>query len=159
MQEAAASASKYLAPPATAEYGLLFLPSESLFAEVLRIPGIQDDLRQQHVMVVGPTTLQALLGELPAGLRTLAIQKRSAEVWRVLGAVKTEFGKFGEALGAVGKKLQEAQNKLDDVNKRSRALKRSLDTAHELPEAEAVRLLGDGDGELVPDDELALAQA
>ena len=159
LQEAAAIRAKYLAPPATADYCLLFLPSEGLYAEVLSIPGIQDDLRRQHVIAVGPTTLQAALASFQLGLRNLAIQKRSAEVWRVLGAVKTEFGKFGDALGAVGKKLQEAQNKLDDVSRRSRAMKRSLATAHELPEAEAARLLENGDGESVPDGDLVLPEA
>ena len=87
---------KYLAPPHTTDFGLLYLPTEGLYAEVLRRPGLMDSLqREQRVVIVGPTTLAALLNSLQMGFRTLAIQKRSSEVWKVLGSVKTEFGKFG----------------------------------------------------------------
>ena len=146
LQEAAGIASKYLAPPATTDFALMFLPSESLFAEMLRIPGLIEDLRHARVIAVGPTTLQALLNSFQMGFRTLAIEKRSAEVWRLLSAIKTEFGKFGDALGAVGKKLQEAQNKIDDVTRRSRAVQRKLRNVQDLPTAEATNLLGDGNG-------------
>src|SRR5439155_13261848 len=93
---------KYLEPPHTTDFGLLYLPTEGLYAEVLRRPGVVDSLqREQRVVIVGPTTLAAVLNSLQMGFRTLAIQKRSGEVWRVLGAVKTEFGKFGDMLDKV----------------------------------------------------------
>jgi DNA recombination protein RmuC len=142
LQEASAISSKYLAPPATTDFALMFLPSESLFAEVLRIPGLMEDLRDARVIAVGPMTLQAILNSLQMGFKTLAIEKRSAEVWRLLSAIKAEFGKFGDSLGAVSKKLQEAQNKIDEATKRSRAVERKLHTVHELPAAEAAALLG-----------------
>ena len=105
---------KYLNPPKTTDFGILFLPTEGLFAEVVRRPGLPELLqRDYHVVVAGPTTLWSILNSLQMGFRTLAIQQRSSEVWNLLAAVKTEFGKYGEVLGKVQKKLQEASNTID----------------------------------------------
>ena len=133
---------KYLNPPHTTDFGIMFLPTEGLFAEVLRRPGLCDSIQREHrVVLSGPTTLAAVLSSLQMGFRTLAIEKRSSEVWNVLGAVKTEFGKFGTALEKVQKKLLEASNSIDDAARRSRAVERKLRTAQELPTAEAAKLL------------------
>ncbi len=118
---------KYLAPPRTTDFGILFLPTEGLYAEIVRRPGLVDALQRDHkVSVAGPTTLTALLNSLQMGFRTLAIQKRSSEVWKVLEDVKKEFGKFGEVIEKVEKKLTEASNQLQNVHVRSRALERKL---------------------------------
>ena len=120
-------ATKYLEPPHTTDFGILFLPTESLYAEVLRRPGICERVqREQRVVIAGPTTLAALLNSLQMGFRTLAIQKRSNEVWLVLEKVRGEFGKFGEAIEAVGKKLEEASNKVRDLKTRRSVLTRAL---------------------------------
>lgn len=125
---------KYVAPPETTDFALLFLPTEGLYAEVIRRPGLFEALQREHrVTLVGPTTLLALLNALQMGFRTLAIEKRSSEVWQTLGAVKTEFGKFGLALDAVKKKLTEASNKIDDAGVRSRAIERKLKQVEALP--------------------------
>ncbi|HEY5752072.1 MAG TPA: DNA recombination protein RmuC [Chthoniobacterales bacterium] len=140
--EARKISSKYINPPHTTDFAILFLPTEGLFAEVLRRPGLADGLqRTSRVVVAGPTTLAALLSSLQMGFRTLAIEKRSSEVWMVLGAVKTEFGKFGDALEKVQKKLQEATNSLDDASRRSRAVQRKLNRADAIPADEAQTLL------------------
>ena len=140
--EAKKISDKYLHPPHTTDFAVLFLPTEGLFAEVLRRPGLCDGIqRDQRVMVSGPTTLAAMLTSLQMGFRTLAIQKRSSEVWNVLAAVKTEFGKFGVSLKRVQKKLQEASSSIDDAEVRSRAVERKLRTAESLPAAEAAKLL------------------
>lgn len=128
---------KYINPPRTTDFGILFLPTEGLYAEaVRRVPVVEQIQRDCRVVIAGPTTLAALLNSLQMGFRTLAIQKRSSEVWNVLGQVKTEFGKFGDALSAVKKKLQEAANKMDDVDVRSRAISRKLRGVQELPAGE-----------------------
>ena len=135
---------KYIAPPHTTDFGLLYLPTEGLYAEVLRRPGLVDALQREHrVVVVGPTTLAALLNSLQMGFRTLAIQKRSSEVWKVLGAVKSEFGKFGDILDKVKKKLDETGNTIDEAVHRSRQLERKLKTVELLPAADATAVLGD----------------
>ncbi len=135
-------ADKYLNPPATTDFALLFLPTEGLYAEVIRRPGLPELLQREYKVVVsGPTTLAALLNSLQMGFRTLAIQKRSSEVWQVLGAVKTEFGKFGQVIDKVEKKLQEASNTLGAVQTRSRAIERRLRTVQDLPAPEAEGLL------------------
>jgi DNA recombination protein RmuC len=140
--EAKTIAAKYLAPPQTTDFALLFLPTEGLYAEVLRRPGLMEALQREHrVTVTGPTNLLAFLNSLQMGFRTLAIEKRSSEVWRVLGAVKTEFGKFGEVLDKVRKKLDEATNQLDSTGVRTRAITRTLKGVQELPGAEAEQLL------------------
>lgn len=132
---------KYINPPHTTDFAILFLPTEGLFAEILRRPGICDRTLRLRIVLAGPTTLAALLNSLQMGFRTLAIERRSAEVWDVLGAVKTEFSKFGNSLAAVEKKLHEASNKLGDVRTRQRALTRKLRDVQELPSVDSERLL------------------
>ncbi len=133
---------KYLNPPATTDFGIMFLPTEGLYAEVIRMTGLVESLQREcRVIVAGPTTLAAILNSLQMGFRTLAIQKQSSEVWRLLGAVKTEFGKFGIILEGVKKKLDQASNTMDDAAKRSRAIERKLRNVQELPSEEAEVLL------------------
>jgi DNA recombination protein RmuC len=134
---------KYINPPYTTDFAILFLPVESLYAEILREPGLSQLIQQEYkVMVTGPTTLSAILNSLQMGFRTLAIQKRSSEVWQILGAIKTEFGKFGELIERTQKKLGEANSELDKlVGARTRAIQRKLKDVHELPEAESSKLL------------------
>jgi DNA recombination protein RmuC len=133
---------KYVAPPHTTDFAVMFLPTEGLFAEVIRRPGLVDALQREcHVMVAGPTTLVSLLTSLRMGFRTLAIQQRSSEVWRVLSAVKTEFDKFGGILDKVHKKLDEAQKVVEDAGVRRRAVDRKLRDVEIMPELEAAALL------------------
>jgi DNA recombination protein RmuC len=133
---------KYLAPPRTTDFAILFLPTEGLYAEVLRRPGLFEALaRDYSVTLAGPTTLAALLNSLRMGFSTLAIQKRSSEVWSVLRAVKAEFGKFGIVLDQVEKKLTEASNKIGEVRKRGRAIDRKLHEVQALPAASAQQSL------------------
>ncbi len=142
LNEASKIRQKYVAPPHTTDFALLFLPTEGLYAEVLRMGGVAEQLQSDHqVILVGPTTLYAVLNSLQMGFRTLAIEKRSGEVWKVLGAVKTEFGKFGESLKAVSKKLQEASNKIDDSARRSRVMERKLREVEALPDADTNKIL------------------
>jgi len=125
---------KYINPPKTTDFALLFLPSEGLYAEAIRRVGlVQNVQRECRVTFVGPTTLAALLNSLQMGFRTLAIQKRSSEVWNLLAAVKTEFGKFGESLSAVKEKIDQASRKMEDVDVRSRAITKKLRDVEELP--------------------------
>jgi DNA recombination protein RmuC len=125
---------KYINPPKTTDFALLFLPSEGLYAEAIRRVGlVQNVQRDCRVTFVGPTTLAALLNSLQMGFRTLAIQKRSSEVWNLLAAVKTEFSKFGESLSAVKEKIDQASRKMDDVDVRSRAITKKLRDVEELP--------------------------
>ncbi|MBI5691472.1 MAG: DNA recombination protein RmuC [Verrucomicrobia bacterium] len=136
---------KYLAPPHTTDFGLLYLPTEGLYAEVLRRPGLVDTIQRGHrVVIVGPTTLAALLNSLQMGFRTLAIQKRSSEVWKVLGAVKTDFSKFGDLLDNVKRKLDETGATIEKAAHRSRQLEKKLRKVEALPAAEANSLLADG---------------
>ncbi len=136
-------ASKYLEPPHTTDFAILFLPTEGLYAEVIRRPGLVETLQRRHrVVVAGPTTLAALLNSLQMGFQTLAVQQRSSEVWEVLGAVKTEFAKFGGVMGKVHKKLQEASHVVDQAQVRTRAMERKLRQVEELPTSAAQRLLG-----------------
>ncbi len=129
---------KYLNPPATTDFGILFLPTEGLFAEVVRRPGLADALqRDWRVMVAGPTTLWSLLNSLQMGFRTLAIQKRSSEVWQLLAAVKAEWSKYGEVLDKVHKKLHEAAATIEKAQVRSRAIGRKLRDVEELPAGDA----------------------
>ena len=133
---------KYINPPATTDFAMIFLPTEGLFAEVLRRPGLVDALQREYrVAVMGPTTLGAILNSLQMGFRTLAIEKRSSEVWAVLGAVKAEFGRFGEVLGKVQKKLNEASSTIDAATVRSRAIERKLRGVQGLPAAESAKVL------------------
>jgi DNA recombination protein RmuC len=127
---------KYISPPVTTDFAIMFLPIEGLFAEVLRIPGLWETLQRDYrVVVTGPTTLAALLNSLQMGFRTLAIEQRSSEVWQLLGAVKSEFGKFGDILDKTQKKLQEASNTIESAAVRSRAIERKLKGVQELPAA------------------------
>ena len=126
---------KYINPPRTTDFALMFLPTEGLYAEAIRRVGLVEQVQRDcRVVFAGPTTLAALLNSLQMGFRTLAIQKRSSEVWNLLAGVKTEFGKFGEALSAVKEKLDQASRKMEDVDVRSRALTKRLRDVEELPE-------------------------
>jgi DNA recombination protein RmuC len=135
--------SKYIHPPGTTDFAILFLPVESLYAEILREPGLAQQIQQDFkVVVTGPATLSAILNSLQMGFRTLAIQRRSSEVWQVLGAVKSEFGKFGDLLEKTQKKLHEANSELDKlVGVRTRTIQRKLKEVHELPEMDSRSLL------------------
>ena len=140
--EARTIRAKYVAPPHTTDFGILFVPTEGLYAEALRRPGLMEALQRDHkVMLAGPTTLLATLSSLQMGFRTLALEKRSAEVWEVLGAVKTEFGKFGDVLAKTKKKLAEASKTIDDAEVRTRAMTRQLRGVEQLPEHRAQQLL------------------
>lgn len=135
-------AERYLCPPETTDFGILFVPIEGLFAELLRHPGLVDGVQRDfRIAVAGPTTLGALLSSLRLGFRSLAIQKRSSEVWEILGAVKTEFEKFGGILDKAQKKVQEAGNVLDQAKSRSRAMERKLRAVEVLPPASAETVL------------------
>jgi DNA recombination protein RmuC len=143
-EEAKTIRAKYVAPPATTDFAILFLPTEGLYAEIIRRPGLFENLqREQRVIVAGPTTLSALLNSLQMGFRTLAIQKRSSEVWQLLGAVKNEFGKFGDVLNMVRKKLDEAGKHIDATSVRTRAIERKLRDVESLPGEQTQQLLGD----------------
>ncbi|WP_026954233.1 DNA recombination protein RmuC [Algoriphagus vanfongensis] len=135
--------SKYIHTPFTTDFAILFLPVESLYAEILREPGLAQQMQQDFkVLVTGPTTLSAILNSLQMGFRTLAIQKRSSEVWQILGAIKTEFGKFGDLIEKTQKKLTEANSELDKlVGVRTRMIQKKLKDVEELPELESDRLL------------------
>ena len=136
---------KYLDPPNTTDFGIMFLPVEGLYAEVLRRPGLCDTLQREHrIVVTGPTTLAALLNSLQMGFRTLAIEKRSSEVWQLLSIVKTEFGKFGDVLAKTKKKLQEAGQTIDKAEIRTRAIARTLRKVQEVPLTETGSLIEDG---------------
>ena len=146
--EARAIRDKYVAPPHTTDFGILFVPTEGLYAEALRRPGLVESLQREHkVMLAGPTTLLATLTSLQMGFRTLALEQRSAEVWEVLGAVKTEFGKFGEVLARTRKKLEEATNTIDAAQTRTNVMNRRLKAVEALPETRALELLGSAGSE------------
>ncbi|MGB3523433.1 MAG: DNA recombination protein RmuC [Mycobacterium sp.] len=135
---------KYLDPPHTTDFGILFLATESLYAEVLRQPGLFEQIQAKYnVTLAGPTTLAALLNSLRMGFRTLAIEQRSSEVWQVLGAVKTEFGKFAAVLEKTRKQLDTARNTIDTAGVRTRAIERRLRGVESLPESEAEAMLGE----------------
>ncbi|HBI82267.1 DNA recombination protein RmuC [Orrella sp. NBD-18] len=141
-KQASQIVAKYVSPPHTTDFAIMFLPSEGLYAEVLRQPGLLDKLHDMRVNVAGPANLAALLNSLQMGFRTLAIQERSSEVWRVLRAVKTEFGKFGDALATVKKSLETASNKIGQTETRTRVMLKSLKNVEAMPEDETVSLLG-----------------
>jgi DNA recombination protein RmuC len=133
---------KYLNPPQTTDFAVMFLPTEGLYAEVLRQPSLADDLQQQfRVVVAGPTTLAAIVSSLRMGFQTLAIEQRAAEVWRVLAAVKTEFGKFGDVLDKVKRQLSAASRTIEKTGVRTRAMEKKLRSAELLPELEASAIL------------------
>lgn len=158
---AADIARKYLNPPRTTDFGILFLPIEGLFAEVIRRPGLAELVqREQRVVIAGPTTLWSILNSLQMGFRTLAIQKRSSEVWNLLAAVKTEWSKYGEMLDAVQKRIQQASETIDKVRVRSRAVGRKLKDVQELPAGEVSAVLPlsvEGAGRVDEDDDAAPA--
>lgn len=144
--EAKKIATKYLSPPHTTDFAILFVPTEGLFAEVCRIPGMVEALQNEHrVVIAGPTTLAAMLNSLRLGFRTLAIEKRSSEVWGILAGVKTEFKKFGDIVEATKKSIDQAANKFNDIGVRTRAIERKLRDVHDLPsEAATPGLLAAG---------------
>ena len=142
--EAAKIHDKYISPPHTTDFAILYLPVEGLYAEVLRRTGLTEQLQRDcHVMVAGPTTLAALLNSLQMGFRTLAIEKRSAEVWALLAAVKTEFGKFADVLARTKDKLERASDEIGNAERRTRAIERKLKGVEALPEHQAAGLLAD----------------
>ena len=148
-QSAKTIAEKYLNPPHTTDFAVLYLPTEGLYAEVLRQPGMVSQLQQDYrVVVSGPTTIAALLNSLRLGFRSLAIEQQASEVWQVLAAVKTEFGKFGEVLDKVKKQLATASNTIDQTQTRTRAMARKLHKVEQLPSGESDELL-----EFLPEDE------
>lgn len=135
---------KYIDPPNTTDFAILFLPFESLYAEVLRTPGLFESIKREcNIVILGPTTLAAYLSSLQMGFRTLAIQKRSSEVWNLLAAVKTEFGTFGDILEKTQKKLEAASKEIDTAGVRSRAIERKLRDVQELPKDQTADLIGD----------------
>jgi DNA recombination protein RmuC len=135
---------KYLAPPKTTDFGIMFLPSEGLYAEVIRRTALVQLLqREYHIVVTGPTTFAAILNSLQMGFRSLAIQQRSSEVWKVLGEVKSAFGRFGDTLDAVHKRLEQAANSVDDARKKSKTIQNKLRAVEILPGASEEVLLDD----------------
>ena len=145
---------KYVSPPHTTDFAILFVPTEGLYAEALRRPGLVEGMQREYkVMLTGPTTLLATLTSLQMGFRTLALEKRSTEVWEVLGAVKTEFSKFGDVLARTKKKLEEASNTIGEAERRTRVMTRQLKDVEALPDARSQRLLPG-----VLDDEVAEAR-
>jgi DNA recombination protein RmuC len=140
--EAKSIAEKYIEPPYTTDFAILFLPTEGLYAEVLRRPGLMEFLQREHrITLAGPTTLLAMLSSLQMGFRTLALEKRSSEVWQVLGAVKTEFGKFGDVLAKVKSQTEGVLKTLDNAEVRSRAMGRALKKVEALPDAQVSQLI------------------
>ena len=140
-QEAKTIRDKYIEPPHTTDFGIMFLPTEGLYAEVLRRPGLADSIQRDYrVIVSGPTTFAAVLNSLQMGFRTLAIEQRSSEIWILLGAVKTEFGKFGDVIDATQKKLEDASRHFEKVGQRTRAINRKLKDVEALPVPEDVAL-------------------
>lgn len=138
---------KYICPPHTTDFAVMFLPTEGLYAEVLRRPGLSEALQQEYrITVTGPTTLAALLNSLQMGFKTLAIERRSSEVWALLGAVKTEFGRFADVLARTQKKIRQASESIEDAARKTRTIQRRLKGVQELGERESRRLL-DGESE------------
>lgn len=145
---------KYVAAPHTTEFAILFVPTEGLYAEALRRPGLTESLQREHrVTLAGPTTLLATLSSLQMGFRTLALEKRSTEVWEVLGAVKTEFAKFGEVLAKTKKKLEEASNTIDLAQTRTNVMNRKLKSVEALSESHTQALLPGGEAQSLADGE------
>ena len=140
--EAKSICEKYIEPPYTTDFAILFLPTEGLYAEVLRRPGLIECLQRDHrITLAGPTTLLAMLNSLQMGFRTLALEKRSSEVWQVLGAVKTEFGKFGDVLARVKSQTETVLSTLSSAEQRSRVMGKALRNIEALPETDAARLI------------------
>ncbi|MDR1367198.1 MAG: DNA recombination protein RmuC, partial [Candidatus Accumulibacter sp.] len=142
--------------PYTTDFAILYLPVEGLYAEALRRPGLAELLQRDfRVVLAGPTTLAALLNSLQMGFRTLAIEKRSSEVWEILGAVKTEFSRFGDVLDATRKKLEQATKSIESAGRRTRQIERKLKNVEALPTGESMARLGEIDEieEIVPEDD------
>ena len=133
---------KYISPPHTTDFAIMFLPTEGLYAEIVRQPGMFDNLQQHRVVVAGPTNLSAILSSLSMGFRTLAIEKRSSEVWKILSAVKTEFSSFGDVLLKVKTQLDRASGTIEKTTVRTRAMQRKLKDVEELPTGESTKILG-----------------
>lgn len=143
-EQAKKISTKYLDPPSTTDFGIMFVPTESLYAEILRIPGLDEELRQKYnISLASPSTLPVILSGLTMGFRSVAIEKRSAEVLQTLGAIKTQFVKFGDLLAATKKKLQETTNKISDAEVTSRQIERKLKNVEALPSDESGRLIGE----------------
>lgn len=140
-------ASKYIFPPSTTDFAVMYLPLEGLYAEIARLPELDAYLRKRRVLACGPTNLSALLSTLQTGFRTVAIEKRSGELWQLLSAFKVQFEKFAAVLEKTGKKLQEAQNTIEEAGKRTRTISNKLRTVADIGEDDAERLLSDGSGE------------
>lgn len=142
-EQAKKISTKYLDPPATTDFGIMFVPTESLYAEILRIPGLSDEIRQKfHVSVTSPSTLPVALNGLLMGFKSVAIEKRSSEVWQTLGAVKSQFSKFGDLLDATHKKLIESANKIESAATTSRQIERKLKDVESLPENDSIKRIG-----------------
>lgn len=145
-EQAKKISAKYIDPPSTTAIGMMFVPTESLYAEILRIPGLSEEVRQKHnITISSPSTLPVVLSGLLMGFRTIAIEKRSNEVWQTLGAVKTQFSKFGDLLAATKKKLTETANKIGAAETTSRQIERKLKDVEALPSSDSVKLIGDLD--------------
>ncbi len=143
-EQAKKISTKYIDPPKTTDFAMMFVPTESLYAEILRIPGLSDEIRQKYnISIASPSTLPVMLSGLLMGFRTVAIEKRSAEVWQILGAVKTQFGKFGDLLEGVQKKLTESANKIESARVTSRQIEKKLKDVEELPEGDSVKMIGE----------------
>lgn len=141
---------KYLDPPYTTDFGILFVPVESLYAEVLRKPGLFEQMRREYkVIIAGPTTTQVILNSLQMGFKTLTIQKRSSEVWTLLSAVKSEFGKFGDLLDKTHKKMQEASNAIESAVTKTRTIEKKLNKVQDLPIVEAEKLILEAPDEII----------
>jgi DNA recombination protein RmuC len=145
-EQAKKISTKYIDPPATTAFGMMFVPTESLYAEILRIPGLNEEIRQKfNITIASPSTLPVILSGLLMGFRTVAIEKRSSEVWQTLGAVKTQFSKFGDLLAQTKKKLTETANKIGAAETTSRQIERKLKDVEALPSNESTKLIGDLD--------------
>lgn len=145
-EQAKKISTKYIDPPATTAFGMMFVPTESLYAEILRIPGLNEEIRQKfNITISSPSTLPVILSGLLMGFRTVAIEKRSDEVWQTLGAVKTQFSKFGDLLAQTKKKLTETANKIGAAETTSRQIERKLKDVEALPTNDSVKLIGDLD--------------
>ena len=145
---------KYINPPRTTDFGILFIPTESLYAEILRQPGLFESVQRDYrVTLASPTTLAALLNAMQMGFRSVAIERRSSEVWQVLGAVRTEFKKYNDVVETLGKQLTRAANSVDSLGRRTRAMTRTLRTVEALPDDTSTqKLLGISPAELAEED-------
>ena len=143
---------KYISPPHTTDFAIMFLPTEGLYAEIVRQPEMFDNLQRHRVVVAGPTNLSAILSSLSMGFRTLAIEKRSSEVWKILSAVKTEFSSFGDVLLKVKTQLDRASGTIEKTTVRTRAMQRKLKDVEELPTGESTKILGFDSGKYIEDE-------